>query len=46
MSQSKKSTWGGVYLEAGHGILAPSFFFVWMTRKTDITEGLGASLIF
>ena len=38
---------GGMYLGAGAGyvILAPIFrFFVWMTWKIDIAEGLDASL--
>ena len=35
---------GDVYLEAGYGIFAPIFrFFVQMTWKNDIAEGLDAS---
>ena len=34
-----------MYLEAGYGILSPIFiFFVQMTWKIDIVEGLDASL--
>ena len=36
---------GGIYLEAGYGILAPNFcFFVRMIWKIDIVEGFDASI--
>ena len=44
-SYAHRSYKGGVHLEAGYGILAPIFrFFVQLTWKNDIAEGLDGSL--
>ena len=43
VNQTFLNSKGGVYLEAGYGILAPIFrFFVCMTWKIDIAEGFDA----